>query len=314
MEIGGQSFAPAANQPLELHTTNGGLQLPGANAGTSPVQPAPTINRWVGVEVSTAAALWPVHVHEVVLDGQLDLSATCLMPPFNVALWDVTASSAPVLAASGTTAGASSPRNDRSFLPVDFTLQPGRRYRIVARVTSMRFTAAAPTASAPLAVVGGLNFRDDSPCSGNAVSHAPLFASRAYVALRWGEETHTTWTDLGGALAGSAGTPSLTGAGELSAGQAITLTVAGAKPFAPTWIILGVTAIHLPLKGGTLVPAPLRRGGRPGHGRHRRPRDRRAHQRRRCRRRTTIVVQAWMLDAGGVQGAAATNGVSGTAP
>jgi hypothetical protein len=248
-----------------------------------------------------------------VLDGQLDASVGCAMPPFNVALWDVTSISAPVLAATGTTASVSSARNDRSFLPVDFTLQPGRRYRIVARITSSRFTAAAPPASAPLSVVGGMNFRDDTPCSGNAVSHAPVFASRAYIALRWAEETHTAWTDLGGALAGSTGTPSLTGAGELSAGQAITFTVAGAKPFAPTWMILGVTTINLPFKGGTLVPAPLIAAGGLGT-------DATgglaivAPITAELPEGTTIVVQAWMLDPGGVQGAAATNGVSGTAP
>ena len=313
VEIGEQSFAPAAHQPLKLQTTNGGLQLPGANSGTAPVIPAPTINRWVGVEVSTAAALWPVHVHEIILDGQLDATTACAVPPFNVALWDVTSTSAPVLAATGTTASASSPRNDRSFLPVDFTLQPGRRYRIVARITSSRFTAAAPSAVAPMSVVGGLNFRDDTPCTGSAVSHAPVFASRAYVALRWAEETHTTWTDLGGALAGSAGTPSLTGSGELSAGQSITLTVAGAKPFAPTWMILGVAAINLPFKGGTLVPAPLIAAGGLGT-------DATgglaviAPINATLPAGTNIVVQAWMLDAGGVQGAAATNGVRGTAP
>jgi len=231
--LDGETFPPLAHQPLDLATTNGGLQLPGANAGVGPLQPAPTINRWIGLEANTLAASHPVHVHEILVDGQLDEAVTCAAPAFNVAVWDVTSASQPVLMPSGTAEAASSVRNNRTFVPVDFTLEPGRRYRVVVRVTALRFTAAASSAATDaLAVTGGLDFRDDSPCDGNSVVHAPVNPTRAYIALRWGEETHTLWTDLGGALAGSAGTPSLTAEGELAGGQSITFTLSGAKPLA----------------------------------------------------------------------------------
>ncbi|HEX5009443.1 MAG TPA: VCBS repeat-containing protein [Planctomycetota bacterium] len=313
--IDGQVFQPAANQPLDLATTTGGLQLPSANAGVGRLEPALTINRWIGLEADTSSATQPVHVRELLVDGRLDDVETCAAPPFNVAVWDVTSASQPVLLPNGTAAAVSSVRNNRSFVPVDFTLQRGRRYRVVVRVTSTRFTDAAPSAATEaLAVTGSLDFKDDSPCDGNAVAHAPLDDTRAYIALRWGEETpHTVWTDLGGALAGSAGTPLLTGEGELSGGQSITFTLSSTPRFAPVWMILGTAVANQPFKGGTLVPEPLFVAGGlatdasgglqivapiasdlPSG--------------------LLVVLQAWLKDVGGVQGAAASNGVSGVAP
>jgi len=197
---------------------------------------------------------------------------------------------------------------------VDFTLQPGRVYRVVVRATSMRFTPATPSsATDALAVTGALNFRDDFPCDGNSVVHAPISDDRAYIALRWGEETLTVWTDLGGALAGSAGTPVLTGEGELSGGQSISFTVSSAAAFAPLWMFLGTTAANLPFKGGTLVPVPMVVAGGlatdAGGGL-----QIVAPISTALPSGLQLVLQAWIKDAGAVQGASATNGVSGVAP
>ncbi|MHC4942982.1 MAG: DUF7453 family protein [Planctomycetota bacterium] len=64
-----------------------------------------------------------------------------------------------------------------------------------------------------------------------------------------------TWLDLGHALAGIYGDPELDGEGPLQAGSAGALHLANAKPFAPSYLILGFSAAYLPFKGGTVVPS-----------------------------------------------------------
>jgi len=70
-------------------------------------------------------------------------------------------------------------------------------------------------------------------------------------------EAHDTeaWTDLGFALAGSAGEPQLSGTGVLAAGETIELALTSAQPSAAAYWVLGVARLDLPFKGGTLVPA-----------------------------------------------------------
>ena len=66
-----------------------------------------------------------------------------------------------------------------------------------------------------------------------------------------------TWTDLGHGLAsGSTGAPHLAGTGTLLAGQSVKLVLSGARPLAPAWLVVGLTNLSLPFKGGTLVPNP----------------------------------------------------------
>ncbi|MBM3985395.1 MAG: VCBS repeat-containing protein, partial [Planctomycetes bacterium] len=308
----GQVFEPLANAPRDLQLTNGGLLLPGATV-PNPPQPVPTPNRWVGVDLSTLAASHPVHLREFIVDGQLDTPATCGGSAFNVAAWDVTPGSPATLLQESLQVASSSPRNDRTGVPLDLVLQPGRRYRLVAKVTSFRVSPAAPQAPGPLLVNGSLNFRNDVPCNGAAVVGAPADSSRALVAVRWAEEPHTTWADLGGALAGATGAPTLVAGGELSVGQVVSVTVRGAAPDAPAWIVLGLSAVNAPFKGGTLVPDPqvaygpllTNAGGGlvlsstmstdlpPG---------------------TTIVMQAWFADASGPEGATASSAQMGTSP
>lgn len=64
------------------------------------------------------------------------------------------------------------------------------------------------------------------------------------------------WKDLGSALAGGAGTPHLTGAGTLLAGDDITLSLTDAAPSAPTTLVVGLSELSAPFKGGLLVPSP----------------------------------------------------------
>ncbi len=63
------------------------------------------------------------------------------------------------------------------------------------------------------------------------------------------------WTDLGFALAGTAGLPSLTGTGALAGGDPMSLDLTQARPLASVALFIGFTQLGAPFKGGTLVPA-----------------------------------------------------------
>ncbi len=64
------------------------------------------------------------------------------------------------------------------------------------------------------------------------------------------------WLDLGEALAGTNGAPRLSGLGILATAAAGGLALSSARPNAPSFLFYAATAVHLPLLGGTLVPAP----------------------------------------------------------
>ncbi len=64
------------------------------------------------------------------------------------------------------------------------------------------------------------------------------------------------WSDLGSALAGTLGTPELSGDGSLAALAPTTLSLADARPASTAILIVGFAAAGLPFMGGTLVPAP----------------------------------------------------------
>jgi len=121
-----------------------------------------------------------------------------------------------------------------------------------------------------------------------------------------------TWTDLGQALAGSAGSPELTGTGNMVAGALAQLGLTSAKPFSPSWLVIGYSAIDAPFKGGVMVPevnlafglttdffgdssfGGLWPAGVPSG--------------------FTTYFQWWIQDAAGPKGFAASNAVAGTAP
>lgn len=65
-----------------------------------------------------------------------------------------------------------------------------------------------------------------------------------------------SWTDLGGALAGSLGPPRLDGSGLLVEGAPVSLELSDALPGAQVVAIAGFSEAGAPLLGGTLVPAP----------------------------------------------------------
>ena len=117
---------------------------------------------------------------------------------------------------------------------------------------------------------------------------------------------------MGGGLPGTT-TPRLQAIGGLLAGQGNILELRQAVPGAPAWLIVGLSELGLPFKGGTLVPSPdtivpglvtdaqgalglffTWPAGIPSG--------------------TSLWFQHWIADAGGPKGFAASNGLKGTAP
>lgn len=120
------------------------------------------------------------------------------------------------------------------------------------------------------------------------------------------------WDELIGGLAGASGEPSLHGEGALLGSAEIQLDVRGAAPSAPAWLIVGLVNASKPLKGGVLVPSPdvvfpfltdptgaasIPATWPPG-----------------VMSGTTFYWQAWIADAGGPAGFAATNALATTVP
>jgi hypothetical protein len=120
------------------------------------------------------------------------------------------------------------------------------------------------------------------------------------------------WADLGSSLAGSAAFPSLIGTGDLLPSTPVSLDLSNAKPFAPCYLVVGVSNLSAPFKGGVLVPFPnllfgqtvdffgeasfggLWPAGIPSA--------------------FIVYFQYWIVDAAGPQGFAASNAISGTTP
>jgi len=121
------------------------------------------------------------------------------------------------------------------------------------------------------------------------------------------------WTNVGDALAGTNGEPLLEGEGTLVGGTPVTFVVSGTLELAPLALVVGLSQLGAPFKGGVLVPSPdllitglstdaggglllpaLWPVGVPSG--------------------VTTWYQAWIVDPAGPKGLAATNGVSGTTP
>lgn len=64
------------------------------------------------------------------------------------------------------------------------------------------------------------------------------------------------WADLGDALSGVQGDPALVGAGSPSSGEAISLTIVSGPPSGSATLVVGLTPLNAPFKGGVLVPSP----------------------------------------------------------
>ena len=124
--------------------------------------------------------------------------------------------------------------------------------------------------------------------------------------------TLNPWTNLGHALAGSAGRPRLAPSGPLCDGDPTSLDIEDGLPNGLAFLVIGLSELNGALKGGVLVPSPDVLVSFPldGNG------------------ASTIGfswppsvpsgfdfwLQSWIVDPGAVAGLSATNGVRGTTP
>jgi hypothetical protein len=246
---------PTSTPAQPLTTTTDGLVTPGVNTTNPPILGSPASDWFVGIEVSTAGAPVAQRIEELILDGQVDTAVDCGGIPANVFVWDVTHPGRPDLVANGSLALQTQSRNNRSFLPIDVTLRPDRLYRIVARVTSLRATSiSGPVMNGALTTNGGLSFGDSSPCTGAAADAAAVDPADVYLAVRFRDEPHSPWVDLGHGLGGALGEPVLTGHGDLFAGWKTSLALSNAAVDAPFFLVIGTAVDCLPFAGGTIVP------------------------------------------------------------
>ncbi len=119
------------------------------------------------------------------------------------------------------------------------------------------------------------------------------------------------WADLGHALPGMLGPPSLQPLGLLAAGTPLVLSLADSPPGLPVTLVVGPSQLGAPFKGGVLVPQPqlliglvsatpalaIEHDFPPG-----------------VDSGTELFIQAWIADLAGPKGLAASNAVRGTVP
>ena len=119
------------------------------------------------------------------------------------------------------------------------------------------------------------------------------------------------WKDLGHGLAGTHGEPVLTGDGLLEGNTPFTLVLEDALALQPAYLVVGYSALFLPVVGGTLVPDPSTpgqvislvtdsEGGQTWLGTW--PTG--------VPSGTDLYLQAWVLDPAGTEGFAASNALA----
>jgi hypothetical protein len=123
---------------------------------------------------------------------------------------------------------------------------------------------------------------------------------------------NSAFVNQGQALAGVNGDPILQGSGDLSFGSSNSVDVSNAAPSATAGYIVGLSAISVPFKGGTLVPAPdiIIVLATDGSGEMALPFTMSAG----VPSGTEIYVQVGIQDAAAVHGVALTNAVLGVTP
>ena len=120
------------------------------------------------------------------------------------------------------------------------------------------------------------------------------------------------WHDLGLGLAGAGGTPLLQGVGHCEVGENTRVVLTNGAPNAATWLLLGLSELSAPFKGGVLVPSPdiiLDGLSTSGTGTFQLLSPWPAG----VPAGFEIYWQAWIADAGAPKGFAASNGLSCTA-
>ena len=145
---------------------------------------------------------------------------------------------------------------------------------------------------------------------GGATGASGGFATAAFI-LEF--NTGGNWTELGDALAGTLGEPTLSGSGDLLPLAPVSLSLGNALPGGSAWLLIGLSALNAPFKGGVLVPNPdiiLGPLGLSGAG----DLDLNTFWPSGVPSGFTSYYQAWIPDAAGPKGYAASNGLSATTP
>ncbi len=121
------------------------------------------------------------------------------------------------------------------------------------------------------------------------------------------------WESVGEGIAGTSGVPKLFGEGTLCADETVTLTLIRGKPNGSATLVIGFGLLQIPFKGGTLVPSPdILMAGLPLDPNGKMVLS--APWSTGVPTGFTVSFQVWIPDAVAVQGLAASNGLSGTAP
>jgi hypothetical protein len=100
---------------------------------------------------------------------------------------------------------------------------------------------------------------DDLPCSFSAFVAETRSSTAVTAALKdfvFGS-LPSAWSDLGGAVSGVSGPPSLVGTGTLIAGTCLTLELHDAAPSKPAVLFIGLADNPTPFKGGVFHPVPV---------------------------------------------------------
>jgi len=93
-----------------------------------------------------------------------------------------------------------------------------------------------------------------NPRLADVLSVADTGAGAAPVVDIGAHEFPSAFVNLGNGLAGTSGTPTLLLAGPLSAGSQLDVSLADALGSSTAWLVLGLTQLDAPFKGGVMVP------------------------------------------------------------
>ncbi len=239
--VNGEEYQPLNPVDPALQTTTGGLRAPLTNQRMPKLSDAPNGDFYVGIELDTVGATAPMRIEELILDGELGAAVDC-GPGMkgNIGLWDISQPGAPWLVEAMT---ATPPiDNRRGHYQANMMLQPGRIYRLLARVNSYRPSPfARAMQQGELRVSGGLRLTATQPCDGSEFESAALDPTSIFMAVRVRPGADARWFDLGHAQTFPGNEPQLSGSGRPSAGQSVQLSVSNAMPDTGARLIAGPT-------------------------------------------------------------------------
>jgi hypothetical protein len=248
---------------------------------------------------------YELHVNGVKLvDAPLEITATH-DPAFNRAPESIGLARLPADAAAGDVLRVHV-LGDTLLDDLDYDIVRYRYAWVVDGVTVRDVISAGRLDMQPALANGGLVELAVTPSDG--------VADGATESLRFGVQGQA-FTDLGFALAGTHGEPVLVGEGDLSGGSSLRIALGGALELTPASLLVGLSALNVPFKGGVLVPdfqapgllVPLFTNA----------------QGRVILNATwplglpsglDVYLQYWVLDSAGPAGFAASNAVRGTTP